>query len=253
MTTCTPYALGLTLMALMILNTSHALAFDGIRLIEHDDAPSSLHTPMIVKLSVSYLRQAPETRRRPTRGFGIGLEFARWFAETSYGSLLGFEINAGMQSLTERKTEDGKDGEAYGAFELHPRLVLGIIPVRPGVRSLSCYVLAGYMLAGWDDYWWHEDGVRQQLSLAARVSLSNQMIEYAQVRTTGHIDPPADVRDGFRRAEHRLSFRTMRGAEYGYAFTFQYIHGVVRALSLVEPIIDRQFMISAGFHLGVPN
>ncbi len=223
-------------------------AFDGLRIIEHDEVPSSIGKPVIFKLNFSLLDQAPETQRRAAFGFGLGLELARWFGETSYGSLVGVELVAGLQGLSERKTDDGEDGETYGHFELHPRLALALIPPRED-RAVSLSLLAGYMVAGWQDYWWDEEGVRQQISLGARLGVTGKMLEYVYVRPTAGINPPMLVRDGFRRVEHRTALRLMGGEDmYGYAFTFHYHHGVIRASSLDSPLIDRQFMFSAGFY-----
>lgn len=228
----------------VLLAPMNAHAFDGVGDVDVEETRPPTKAPLIVALALTSQRHPDIADRLKNRGFGISFELSRWFGESAYGTLLGAEVETSLGSLWEPDGEDG-EGETYANVELHPKLVIGLVPHR-FKTPVALSLLAGYSIEGWDDVWWDERG-RHMGTVAARIfAFEYVMLEYMRVAPLSRVEPPAFVADGFRRSEHRVRLRLMGVQEGGAAATFQYTHGIVRSAARPEPVIDRQFLFMIG-------
>lgn len=226
---------------------SEAHAIDGLGPVGVNEAGAPRLNPYLLGASFVGAYHAAESARPRNLAAGVTGEISFWFAETSYGSLLGVEMIGDLHVAGERGTD-----RRYLMASLDSKLSFTLIPTQNIEFGLppAVMILGGVSRAGRNDVWWDEKG-RNMWSVGARAMLIPISLEYHYEKPLGALEAHPTLGSLERRDTHNFEARVFLPGLNGAAmFGVEYARGLTWLAGSSSPLIDNTVtLVIGGFGL----
>jgi hypothetical protein len=224
-------------------SVGEARALDGLGPIGFNEAGAPRLNPYLLGGSFIGAFHTPESTRPRNLAAGVTAEISFWFAETSYGSLLGIEMIGDLHIAGEKGTD-----KRYLMASLDSKLSFTLIPTHNVEFGFppALMILGGISRAGRNDVWWDRGG-RNTWSVGARTMLLPLSLEYHYEKPLGALEAHPTLGVLERRDTHNIEARVFLPGLSGAAmFGLEYARGLTWVTGTSEALVDNTVTFVVG-------